>query len=255
MSETSFYSRHWDHYVDTWERWRDKEGEDWRWPGDEWGNPDVWESNYRRFFVGADSWGKAVEIGQGSGKYTVRVLDGNGKVALRAYDVSPKFLEVCAGRCKDHVASGRLSLRQIDVTTPRFLLDDLQDWKREVDALYSIGVLVHVDLQYLVPYLLAAGTVLKPGGKLIAGFGNVGSEAGFHRLLADVNPFWKGQLNPDQTGKYEWLSGCLVESLLPRLGFQVDELDAPEDSINVTTVATLVEPERAERLAENYLSS
>ena len=97
----SLYSRTWDHYVETWEQWKKIEGEDWRWPGDEWGSPELWESNYRRFFVGAEGWERAVEIGQGSGKYTERVLGGNDSVALRAYDISPKFLEVCAGAAKN----------------------------------------------------------------------------------------------------------------------------------------------------------
>ena len=140
------------------------------------------------------------------------------------------------------------------MTTPRFLLDDLQDWKRRVDALYTIGVLVHVNLQYLTAYLLAAGAVLKPGAKLIASFGNVASEAGFDRLLGDIKPYGKAQLGPDLTGKYEWVSGHLLESLLPRLGFTIDVTDEPQHSINVTVVATLEDPDRADALANRYLT-
>jgi SAM-dependent methyltransferase len=183
--EADAHSRHWDRYVESWQ------GDGW--PGDEWSNPRGWEAVYRRFFVGVESWGKAVEIGPGSGKYTEKVL-ANPTVEVRAYDVSAKFLEVC----RERLPSERLDLRKIDTSSPRFLLDDLADWKRQVDALYSIGVMVHIDLLYLMPYLITAAAVLKPGGKLIATFGNPTTERGFERLLAEIQSFWN---NPG--GKYE----------------------------------------------------
>ncbi len=59
------------------------------WPGDEWGDPAQWERFYQELFVkhGVSDWQKAVEIGQGSGKYTLKVLS-NPDVHIRAYDVS-----------------------------------------------------------------------------------------------------------------------------------------------------------------------
>jgi SAM-dependent methyltransferase len=236
----SIYKSQWDRYIETFR------GEGW--PGDEWGQPWIWERVFERLFTGAGSWQRAVEIGQGSGKYTLKVLENPG-VSVRAYDVSEPFLEVCAKRCAEHVHSGRLSLRQIDLSTPRFLLDDLQDWRRTVDAVYSIGTFVHIDLQYAMAYLLAAAAVLKPGGKLILTFGSIASDAGFQRMLEDVKRFWSGQSDPRGSGKYEWLCGSLVESLLPRLGFDIDMLLEPE-SINLSVVATLARPEAGDELTK-----
>lgn len=230
------HSRVWDRYV---EEWTGK-----GWPGDEWGTPATWDAVYRRYFVGVESWDKAVEIGPGSGKYTEKVLQSPG-VAVRGYDVSRRYLAKCAERCRPHVESGRLDLRLIDTSTPRFMLDDLSDWKRQVDALYSIGVMVHIDLLYLMPYLVTAAAVLKPGGKLIATFGNPTTERGFQQLLADIKHFWN---NPG--GKYEWLGGCVVESLLPRLGFEIETLNEP-DGINVAVVASVVDPEVGDELTRH----
>jgi SAM-dependent methyltransferase len=215
----------WDTYVEEWK------GDGL--PGDEWGTPPAWSAFYQRFFAGSESWKQAVEIGPGSGKYTAKVL-GNPDVQVRGYDVSAKFLEVCRRR----LPSDRLDLRQLDTSTPAFLLDDLADWKRQVDAIYSIGVFVHIDLLYLMPYLITAGAVLKPEGKLIATFGNPTTEMGFQRLLEEIKPFWN-----DPGGKYEWLGRCVVKSLLPRLGFEIETLHQSNGAINVTLVASLARPE------------
>jgi hypothetical protein len=102
---------------------------------------------------------------------------------------------------------------------------------------------VHIDLQYLMPYLIAAAAVLKPGGKLIATFGNPTTDVGFQRMLEDIRRFWS---NPG--GKYEWLGGCVVESVLPRLGFEIDELTQAK-GINVAVVASLARPEIGDDLA------
>jgi SAM-dependent methyltransferase len=247
--DESIYAKHWDHYVE--HDWKQVQArrDDVRWPGDEWGKPEHWERLYQRMFVahGGLEWRRAVEIGQGSGKFTEKVLRNPG-VAVRAYDVSEKFLAVCAERCEAHVRAGRLTLHRLDTSTPSFLLDDLKPWKRTIDALFSIGALVHVDLQYVIAYLIAAAATLKPGGKLILTLGTVGSDAGFQRLLEDIVHSWATQFEPRGSGKYEWVSACLLERLLPRLGFGIDLL-TEQHSINVHVVASLVHPELGDELA------
>jgi SAM-dependent methyltransferase len=252
----SIYSRHWDHYVDTdWDIVRRRGDPDVVWPGDEWGNPQAWEEIYQALFVehgDVSSWNKAVEIGQGSGKYTVKVLQ-NPDVAVRAYDVSAKFLEVCGERCRDHVDEGRLSLREIDVSTPGFLLGDLHDWRREIDGFYSIDAMVHVDLQYLMSYLVTAAAVLKPGGKLILTLATTNNPDGFQRLLNDVKEYWSGQASPLGSGKLEWVNADLMQRLLPRLGFDVDFIWEPP-GIFLLLVASLARPGVGDELA-SYVAS
>ena len=71
------YARYWDRYVEEDLHKVQAGRDDLEWPGDEWGTPELWEQYYRSMFVqlgGAETWRRAVEIGQGSGKYTVKVL-------------------------------------------------------------------------------------------------------------------------------------------------------------------------------------
>src|SRR5437870_2344780 len=87
------YGSQWDNYVRT---WGDSASGQLAWPGDEWGTPQTWERVFNWLFVPAEvaSWKRAVEIGPGSGKYTLKVLESS-PAEVRAYDISGRFLEVC----------------------------------------------------------------------------------------------------------------------------------------------------------------
>ena len=108
------------------------------------------------------------------------------------------------------------------------MLADLTAWAaggREVDAVYSIAAMVHVDLQYLMAYLVTAAAVLRPGGKLTLSLATAATDAGFQKLVEDVGNFWEAQADPAGSSKFEWFSGTMVESLLPRLSrFEVDRV-------------------------------
>jgi SAM-dependent methyltransferase len=241
------YTRPWDRYIERdWQIVKERHGDHVEWPGDEWGNAEASEQLFGTLFVqhgGVDTWRRAVEIGQGSGKYTLKVLR-NPDVAVRAYDVSAQFLDVCAERCREYVDSGRLSLRQIDTASPAFLLNDLHDWARQVDALYSIDAMVHVDLQYVMAYLITAAAVLRPGGKLVMTLASPTTQEGFDRLVRDVKWFW-----PHGEGRLEWVSAAMMESLLPRLGFEIDFLWEPP-GFNLLLVASLARPDTGAELAQ-----
>src|SRR5690242_13487394 len=93
------YAEAWDGYVESWPELNKLLGGKLEWVGDEWGSADGWGAVYRELFIpaGVSAWQRAVEIGQGSGKYTLKVLTGS-EATVRAYDVSPKFLQVCEQR-------------------------------------------------------------------------------------------------------------------------------------------------------------
>jgi SAM-dependent methyltransferase len=243
MSERSVYGRQWDAYVEQWDR------DGLRWPGDEWGDSGLWERVFQRLFVAGevDKWEKAVEIGPGSGKYTLKVLE-HSPATIRAYDVSAKYLEVCRDRCAEHVESGRLSLKELAGVRPDEMLSDLEPWRRKVDGFYSIDAMVHVDLQYLIAYLVTAAVVLKPKGKLIMTVANAASERGFDALLDCIWRHYPSQVNPLRPGKYEWLSPDLVKSILPRLGFELDHLEINEHEDVILLLATLARPELGDEL-------
>ncbi len=246
----SHYGRYWDYYVDNWEDLHSENGR-FEWPGDEWGNPLAWERLYRSLFVPARvaSWERAVEIGPGSGKFTQKVLK-NSSAQVRAYDVSEKFLEVCETRCAEHIGRERLSLHLLGGLEPDEMLSDLLScgWERRVDAFFSINSMVHVDLQYLVVYLVTAGLTLRPGGKLILTLANVVSDLGFEKLIRDIAWTFPVQSRPLGSGKFEWLSPDIVRSLLPRLGFEIDQLDDRQRDLAV--VASLSDPALPETVRE-----
>ena len=242
--------RTWDRYLETWKE-EHNAGDRFQWPGDEWGSPETWEDLYTNLFVasGASSWRHAVEIGPGSGKYTERLLT-RSEAVVRAYDVSADFLGVCARRCSRWVDEGRLELHLLDGQEPAELLDDLinAQLRRKVDAVFSIDAMVHVDLQYLVVYLLVAALALRPGGKLILTLSNAVSEEGFAKLLHDIGWTYPQQGDPRGSGKFEWVSPEIVRFVLTQFGFDV-WIPAGEGR-DLWTVATLVDPDAPERFAD-----
>lgn len=241
-SDKSIYARFWDHYVEWWHENKVSPGGESVWPGDEWGNLASWEKTFKQLFerAGVARWERAVEIGAGSGKYTLRVL-GTSRAQVRVYDVSAQFLKVCEERCSEWVQNGRLNLTLLESTSASHMFRDLQacGWQRLVDAFFSIDAMVHVDLQYLVAYLLTAALVLKPGGKLILTLADATTDWGFATLLKDVSWSFALQANPLGSAKFEWLSPDLIQTVLTRLGFRVDWLE--NESRDLLVVASLVD--------------
>ena len=248
------YGRYWDYYVDRFEA-RKAEGENGEltWPGDEWDSPAAWQKCFEGLFP-ADrltDWRRIVEIGPGSGKYTVKLLE-ESSAEVRGYDVSERFLEVCRERCQEHVDGGRLGLHRLGAVDPAQLLDDLREagWGRRVDCFSSIDAMVHIDLQYLVVYWMTAGMVLRPGGHLVMTLNDVTHDPGFEKLMRDISWTFPAQGRPLGSGKFEWLSPDIIASLLPRIGFRIEKL--VHNGRDLEVVAELTEPERADAL-EAYL--
>jgi hypothetical protein len=232
--EDNIYRQHWDHYV----KLKQRSGH--YWPGDEWGTPESWDGLFNNLFVehGVASWRNCVEIGAGSGKYTIKVLEHSPAHVLAA-DVSPAYQEVFRTRLTEAGLISRVSPVLLDndsATLCRAI--EAKGWKGELDGFYSIDAMVHVDLQYLIAYLVTAAVCLKPGGKLIMTLANCCSDRGFEKLIAETrNAFARiGK----HSGKFEWLSPDAVRSILPRLGFDIGYLQSEWRDIFV--VATLRNP-------------
>ena len=92
-------------------------------------------------------------------------------------------------------------------------------WQGSVDLVFSIDAMVHVDLQYLVAYWMAAATALRPGGRMIMSVADATSPHGFEKLMADVPTYFATQ--GKITSKFEWLCPPMVAHVLDRLGFDV----------------------------------
>jgi SAM-dependent methyltransferase len=225
------------------------------WPGDEWGNPDGWRDQFETLFwpARAAQWRDAVEIGPGSGKYTLELLNAVPDVRVHAYDVSPSFLAVCAERCRAEIDAGRLRLACLESRHARELLDDLDrhGLAGGLDGFYSIDAMVHVDLQYLVVYLLTAALALRQDGHLVLTLADAGSDKGFAKLMKDASHHYPRQGRP--SGKFEWLGKELVTELLGRLGFELVFMDnyltrRPGEGRDICLAARLASPDLAEKL-------
>ncbi len=241
--EDNIYRQHWDYYAS-----RNKRSGD-RWPGDEWGTPESWNRLFQKMFAGSGvaGWERCVEIGPGSGKYTLKVLE-NSPSHVMAADVSAGYQQ----HFKTRIGEAGLSQR----VTPILLDSDsatlhraihAKGWKGNLDAVYSIDAMVHVDLQYLIAYLVTAAACMKTGGKLVMTLANCCSDGGFDKLILDTKMIFS-RLGT-HSAKFEWLSPDAVKSILPRLGFSIDMLDTGGRDILV--VATLARPLTDEKILKS----
>jgi SAM-dependent methyltransferase len=220
------YAQYWDLYVQSIfpqiRAAHDPAAERLRWPGDEWGTPDVWDKIYAMVFAPEldPPPARAIEIGPGAGKYTAMVLDHCPAVELLALDVSPAYLAVLAERLAPAIAAGRLSTAQLLPECDHFSrLVEARGWQGSVDLVFSIDAMVHVDLQYLVAYWMASAKALRPGGRMIMSVADATSPYGFEKLIADVPTYFATQ--GKITSKFEWLCPPMVQHVLDRLGFDV----------------------------------
>ncbi|MGE0724558.1 MAG: trans-aconitate 2-methyltransferase, partial [Alphaproteobacteria bacterium] len=167
-----------------------------RWPGDEWGTPEIWEKIYEMVFAPAiqPSTARIVEIGPGAGKYTAMVLDRQPAARVLAFDVSPAYLQVLAERLAPAIAAGRLEAIRLEPEWDHLARAiEARGWGGSVDLLFSIDAMVHVDLQYLVAYWTCAARVLRPGAALIMSVADATSPHGFAKLMADVPTYFAAQ--------------------------------------------------------------
>ena len=212
------------HFATAWDRYVDvakQAGQ--AWPGDDWGDATLWDAWCRRLLLdhGAATWRRAVEICQGTGKYTSRLLAASSCTVL-ACDVSERFLSLCRDRLAEHVASGRLRTRLIDERDPDGVAAAVgnEHWTGAVDAVFSIDTLVHLTFTQLTAIMLAATSALKDRGLLAFTFACGTSEPGRKKLLADLDRVLKEGSNPT-TGCFHWVSPELVRTTAEALGFQV----------------------------------
>jgi SAM-dependent methyltransferase len=251
----NIYRLEWDDYAANWrdciaESRPDLAASKDAWPGDEWGDEDSWRNIFKSMFAdyGAASWKHCVEIGAGSGKYTSFVLRGS-EADVIAFDISEKFLAILSDRMKQSINKGRLHTVLLLGEHANEMFEEInrRGLVRKIDAMYSIDAMVHVDLQYLMAYLVTAALVLKQGGYLIMTLPNALSTQGFNCLLDDIRYYYNTQGKP--SSKFEWLSVDLVRGLLKRLGFVVNFVFDQATDRDMYVVARLSNVRLADSLA------
>ena len=90
-------------------------------------------------------------------------------------------------------------------------------WMGSVDCVFSIDAMVHVDLQYLIVYLITASQALRDGGVISLSLADATNERGFQKMITDID--WCFPKQGQITGKFEWMSPDLVKSILEKVGF------------------------------------
>jgi len=182
------------------------------------------------------------------------VLRGNATVRVWGFDVSGALMRAAAARLAPEVKAGRLAYHRIDPVHPDaiFKLFEGRRQKREVDAVFSIDAMVHVDLQYQLAYLLNAALLLKPGGWLIWQVADATSPAGLAKLFADIGTYFPFQ--GQACTRSEFQSPAMMKALLENLGFEVPYMwnwnpaDGGGNGRDLFLMAQLARPEQADAL-------
>ena len=222
-----------------------------RWPGDEWGDEGVWRETFESLLLpaGAADWKQAVEIGQGAGKYTKLLFDAAPECKVFAFDVSSEYLKVCGERLAAEVENGRLVLEHLagERSDEMILALERHGVAGTLDGFFSIDAMVHVDLQYMIPYFLTAAVVLREGGHLVMTLADASTEAGFEFLVSRASAFYGS--GGDPLGKFEWMSRDIARSIVERLGFEVIRCESPPDNDgrDIHLIARLVDRDAARR--------
>jgi SAM-dependent methyltransferase len=220
-------------------------------PGDEWGSAAVWGWRFGALFepAGVAEWRTALEIGPGTGKYTRLVLE-RSPALVHCLDVSRAFLGLLEQELAAFVAAGRVRPALLGGERPDEVLAycETQGLRRRLDAVFSVDAMVHVDLQYLVAYLVTAALCLREGGALVMTLADPTTTRGFEKLLDDVRRYYPKQGRP--TPKFEWVSRDIAVAVLERLGFRILRCDTPAPpggaARDLFVVATLAAPATAD---------
>ncbi len=218
------------------------------WPGDDWGDPELWRAWFDTILApaGASEWERAVEIGQGTGKYTAMVLDAGCREVL-ACDVSQRFLDLCAQRLAGPVAAARLHLHRIDSANPRAIQEACaaHGWTGAVDAVFSIDTMVHVDFNLVAGYLLAGTEVLRSGGTFAMTFADGTSEGGFRKMLGELDGVIAAESDPASLC-FRWVTPELVAVTAERMGYEIIRCGPdPHHGRDGILIARFADPERA----------
>jgi GT2 family glycosyltransferase len=234
MKKVRSYADDWDEYVKHFSEYVKREPrnvgtEDLVYPGDEWGTPYEWATYADKFlnpFLPDDLTGIAVEIGPGSGKYTMKVIDKTKRMIC--YDVSEQFIKIAQDRLSRYIAAGKVEFELLKLTNCSEIINSLRakSLLGKVDLFFSVDSMVHVELHTLIAYLINAAKALRLGGFLAMGVASCTNEGGFARLL-DETPWCYGGMRPSH--QFYFLSKDIVRFILDKLGFELVLLDEIRD--------------------------
>lgn len=233
--EINSYGENWDVYVRNSEWYAKREPSnkgrtDLVYPGDEWGNPEAWSAFANKFlrpFLPDDFSGIAVEIGQGSGKYTLEVIDKVNQIIC--LDVSQEFINIAQNRMAQYYEAGKVKFELLKLKDCQEILKILKDENlvSKIDLFFSIDSMVHVELHTLMAYFIIASKCLKMGGHMTMGVASCTNDLGFARLIEEVPYYYGG--GKKVSHQFYFLSKEIVYYLTDKLGFEIVVFDEDRD--------------------------
>jgi len=234
MGKVRSYADDWNEYVKNFSEHAKREPTnigrtDLKYPGDEWGNPKYWAAYADRFlkpFLPDDLSGIAVEIGQGSGKYTLEVIDKIKRIIC--YDVSKAFMKTAKDRLSKYIAKGKIEFELLKLWNCEEIINSLRSKNLlgNVDLFFSADSMVHVELHTLIAYFISGAKAIKLGGYMTMDVASCTNEKGFQRLL-DETPFCYGGMRPGH--QFYFLSKDIIFFITKQLGFEVVVFDEQRD--------------------------
>jgi SAM-dependent methyltransferase len=236
MAKARSYGEDWDEYVRHWRTYvkgepRSVTPESLAYPGDEWGRPEEWEALAERYLLPyVPPGGMAVELGQGSGKYTLHVLRNAARVVC--FDVSRKFIGIAGERLAEARESGAVDFEHLEMRDCYEIRDALKarGLLGRIDLFFSVDAMVHVELHTLAAYFVNASLALSDGGHLVMTLATATTGLGFDRLMAETG--WSyGGMRPSH--QFYFVSPELVRFVLEGLGFEILALDQPSRDLTV----------------------
>ncbi len=231
-------------------------GASWQWPGDEWADDALQAATWRWITDHRPSpMNSVVELGAGAGKYTVPLLR-HTTARVAAYDISDAFIDCLERRCIRFIEEERLVAHRIDWSDNEGLLRR-QGRSRDVDMVLAIDVLMMMDFQSALVYLVSAAAMLRPGGRLLATFADGGSDSGLARMMRDLGRHSASDSAP--CTRFHWVDRTLLERVLPRIGFAAPEIvHGPSEGLDIARLyvaAEVVNPALADEAAAKLAPS
>jgi len=226
MKKVRSYADDWDEYVRHFSEYAKNEPtnvgrSDLKYPGDEWGTPEEWTAYANIFlkpFLPDDLSGIAVEIGPGSGKYTLEVV---GKLKrIICFEVSKDFMKIAEGRLSQYITRGKVEFVLLKMWNCNEIIKSLRTKNvlGQVDLFFSVDSMIHVELHTLIAYFINAAMSLRLGGYLAMGVASCTNGKGFRRLL-DETPWCYGGMRPSH--QFYFLSKDIVHFITQQLGFEI----------------------------------
>lgn len=204
-------------------------------PGDEWGTAESWHRREMQLLTFDEPVHRVVEIGQGSGKYTERILRKYPECQVLCVDVSQAFLDEARHHLHEKFGD-RLSYHCLGEGRDN-MLNAIREWAgtEEVDLLFSIDAMVHVDQPMLVNYFSTAHSVLRKGGYLsmtVACLEN--PRSGVTKLVdEEVDLYYR---DPSRAGRMYYWSMSGLTNVLGHIGFEISHSIHPARDIEFTAL-------------------